>query len=232
MSRRVAATLAAICLSLVAAPVDGHFPWLVVEPGGRVLYFFGENLAERTYKLPPGIAKANVRTIGENGKTKKIAFREVTTDDFVGLASIDSIEKDRVVLSEATYGLYHGSCLKYYARHQAGKLPTGRRGLGSSELHLPLDVELVDNGSGIDVYVVWKGKPLAGADVHLFCEEGHEEGTAATDKQGKVSFDSNQVEDGLNGIMVGHTVKGEAGEFDGERFESTSHYLTATFLAP
>ncbi|MEZ6079360.1 MAG: hypothetical protein R3C56_27940 [Pirellulaceae bacterium] len=68
--------------------------------------------------------------------------------------------------------------------------------------------------------MLWDGKPLADADVQLFCAEGHEEGSAKTDANGKVSFDDKQVEAGLNGIVVDHTVKTQSGTLDGQTYDS------------
>lgn len=51
-----------------------------------------------------------------------------------------------------------------------------------------MTARLVDPDGGVDVYVPWQGKPLSGARVSLYCDEGHKEGEAETDEQGKVSF--------------------------------------------
>ena len=81
----------------------------------------------------------------------------------------------------------------------------------------------MDTDGGVDVYVLWKGKPLVNADVTLFCDDGHEEGAATTDKSGKVSSNDKEVEDGLNGILVGHSLVKDSGELKGEEYTSSSH---------
>jgi hypothetical protein len=68
-------------------------------------------------------------------------------------------------------------------------------------------------------------------EVKLYCAEGHEEGSAKTDGEGKVSFTNKQVEDGLNGIMLGTRVE-ESGELDGKPYTKAAHYLTTTFFRP
>jgi hypothetical protein len=68
--------------------------------------------------------------------------------------------------------------------------------------------------------------------VTLYCAEGHDEGEAETDAERKVSFIDKQVEDGINGILVGHTVKDKAGEVSGQTYKSAAHYLTVTFSDP
>ncbi len=81
MYRRFATAFVVIGLALVVTPVHAHFPWLVVNADGRVLYFFGENIAERTYKLPPTVAKAKVLSVREDGEVKKIELKETKTED-------------------------------------------------------------------------------------------------------------------------------------------------------
>ena len=97
---------------------------------------------------------------------------------------------------------------------------------------MDLQTHAVDTGSGVDVYVLWKGKPLADAEVRLFCAEGHEEGNAETDASGKVSFSDEQVEEGTNAILVGHTITDETGKVGSQEYKSAMHYLTATFVDP
>jgi hypothetical protein len=70
-------------------------------------------------------------------------------------------------------------------------------------------------------------------EVQLFDSKGKARGTARTDKDGKASFTSEQLAPGLNGVMLGHTVKGEKGDFNGKPYDSAAHYLTVTFnVAP
>jgi hypothetical protein len=73
---------------------------------------------------------------------------------------------------------------------------------------------------------------LTGAEVPLFCDEGHETGVAKTGQVGNVSFDDKQVEDGLDGIMAGHTVKDQKGELDGKAYTAASYYPMVTFIDP
>ena len=231
------ASLALLCLFATSA--FAHFPWLSADTDGKVTYSFGENPAETNYKLPAPIAKAKVICIGEDGKLSQVELKKVETDEFVGMSSVGAV-RAKMLMSKVTYGMHAGSRLDYYSFHQTGALPKNRKmyeqlekGNSSKQALMPeLQVQLVDTEKGVDAYVVWKGKPLAGADVTLFCEEGHEEGAATTDEQGKVSFSDKEVEDGLNGIMVGHQVKDDQGEFEGKPYSSSSHYLTMTFRDP
>lgn len=211
---------------------EAHFPWIAINDKGKAIYFFGETPADRTYKLPPAIAKASVGFINKEREQKTVELKSIETEDFVGLRSAKSVRPDATLTSQITYGVYHGSRLDYYSQHCGGKLPDHRDNDTSLSKQLDLHAEFVDTDKGVDVFVLWQGKPLADAEVHLFCAEGHEEGLAKTDRHGKVSFDDKQVEDGLNGIMVGFTAQGESGKVGDQEYASVSHYLTATFLDP
>ncbi|MEM8669115.1 MAG: hypothetical protein AAGG48_16450 [Planctomycetota bacterium] len=209
---------------------NAHFPWLALEDG-KAVYFFGENPAERTYKLPPSIAKAEVRALAKKGKAQKLELSTVETDDFIGMTSNGSVDANTALVSKVTYGMFQGMALKYYTQCQGGKLPTKREAYKRVGKQLDLYAQAVDTDSGVDVYVMFKGKPLPNAEVQLFCEDGHEEGNATTDENGKVSFNDKEVEDGLNGIMVGHRTD-EAGKFGDQAYEKSAHYLTMTFSDP
>ena len=232
MKRFSICCVAILGLMFLARPAAAHFPWVTISDVGKVIYFFGENPADRTYKLPESIAKAKVGVVNARGKVKNVELKSVESDALVGLTSADSVRPRVTLASQITYGIFRGSRLDYYTMHQGGKLPKTLDANESKTSPLDLHARLVDTDSGVDVYVIWKGKPLANVEVHLYCDEGHEEGNAKTDEGGRVSFSDKQVEDGLNGIMVGHTAKGEAGEFHGQTYESASHYLTVTFNDP
>lgn len=220
-------------LAFVTQPAFGHFPWLAVDADGKAAFFFGETPAERNYKLPVPIAKAKVMTINKEGKVFELGLNKVETDDFIGMSSEKSVKDAKALVAKVTYGMYAGSRLNYYAIHQAGPLPKDRKVYEhKSDAKLDLHTQLVDTDGGVDVFVLWKGKPLANADVTLFCEDGHEEGAATTDESGKVSFNDKEVEDGLNGIMVGHKLEKDNGKWNGEEYTSSSHYLTVTFHDP
>lgn len=223
-------TLATLLLAAGSRPAAAHFPWLVVEDG-KAIYFFGENPADRTYHLPETLAKAKIICQPASGEAKPVACEKVESDDLVGLVSSQAVAANSKLCSQATYGIYRGSRLNYYTIHQAGPLPKSRSTKATKGAH-DLAVEAIDTDSGVDVYVTWKGKPLEGVKVQLFCDKGHEEGDGKTDDSGKVSFNDKQVEDGLNGIMLGHTVKNEAGEFNGKAYKGVAHYLTYTFTDP
>ena len=85
---------------------------------------------------------------------------------------------------------------------------------------------------GVDIYVLWQGKPLKDADVSLYGDEGSQEGAGVTGQDGKVSFTDEEVGKGINGIMVGLTLTEDSGSVGDQAYDSSMHYLTATFVDP
>ncbi len=232
MKRNIALTLTVFAILAVARPAAAHFPWIIISDDGKAAYFFGENPSDRTYHLPPPIAKAEVHAVSADGDATPVKLSAVETDALVGMTSAQPVAKDALLTSKVTYGVYQGSRLDYYTMHYAGKLPTKLADNKSAKAPLDLHAKLVDTDAGVDVFVFWQGKPLADAKVTLYCEEGHEEGEAKTDAEGKVSFTDKQVEEGINGLLIGHTVKDQAGDVNGKAYTSAAHYLTVTFKDP
>lgn len=223
--------IASLALALfIGSVAQAHFPWLTVDKDGNAAFFFGESIADTTYKLPPGIAKAEL-WMHMDGKSSKVETKAVETDDFVGKHSAGTVPAGACLTSECIFGVYHGAKLQYYTQHLGGKMPTSFKQCKPFK-DLALQAHAVDTDGGVEVYVLWKGKPLADAKVVLYCDSGHEEGEAKTDAEGKVSFNDKQVEDGINGIMVGHTITGETGKVGDQEYKAAMHYLTATFYDP
>ncbi|WP_254508787.1 hypothetical protein [Anatilimnocola floriformis] len=229
MNRRLLCIAALLGVFLATRAADAHFPWLVVDDAGKANFYFGETLAERAYKLPASLEAAEVQTIAADNPAKKLALAKVETDDFIGLKSTDAVDRNSTLTSSVTFGIYQGARLNYYTIHQGGKLPTERESL--PKLPLDLQARVVSTDKGADVFVLWQGKPFADQEVQLFDSKGKLKGKVSTNNDGKASFSSEQLSSGLNGLMLGHTVKGEKGDFNGKAYESAAHYLTVTFHA-
>ncbi len=220
-----------ICGSLFLASdtVHAHFPWVTVEEG-KANYFFGETPADRTYSLPPTIGKADI--LMRSGADHSAVDTElIETDDFIGKKSVGEVSEKSDVISQVIFGVYNGSKLKYYSQYLGGVMPSSFSECKPIE-GMDLQAHAVDTDKGVDVYVLWQGKPLTDAKVALFCDEGHQEGDGTTDKNGKVSFTDKEVEDGINGIVVGHKVDEDSGRVGDQEYDSAMHYLTVTFADP
>ena len=219
-----------LMIAVFAGHVHAHFPWLTVSRNGQASYFFGDRLAGLTYKMPAGIVKSKIM-MREGSKSAGVKMKAVEDDQFVGKRAIETIPASADLMSQATFGVYHGAKLKYYTQYLGGEMPTKFADCQPIK-KMDLQAHAVNTDGGVDVYVLWKGKPLEGAEVSLYCDQGHEEGNSKTDADGRVSFNDEEVEDGIIGIAVGHTISDEAGKFGDQEYRSAMHYLTATFYDP
>ncbi|MEX2185788.1 MAG: hypothetical protein WD875_03295 [Pirellulales bacterium] len=229
LARRFASfMLAVLVCSLVAAPASAHFPWLAIDDEGHALYFFGEHVADRTYRMPERIKSAKIFHVDKDGKRSEIEFEGVETDKFIGNRSAAKIAETGSLHSIAEYGIYANTKLTYYTQHLLGKDAASWPNKPAADVALQ-GIAKKDT-DGVSLQVFWQGKPLAGAKVQLFCDEGHEEGSATTNGDGVVQFTAKQVEDGLNGLLVGHVDNDSPGESNGKKYTGESHYLTITCL--
>lgn len=223
--------LSAVCLltTLATSTSYAHFPWLTVNQEGKAALFFGENIADQTYKLPPSVSSAKLYAMS-SGKMTELKTSKIESDSFVGIVSEAKMnDGDQMLLSRMTYGIYHGNRLNYYAMHMLGTLPKTPVAIAHAKEE-GLSAELVQANEGVALTVYWDGKPIEGTQVHLYCDEGHEEGVAETGANGTVIFSNKEVEEGLNGLMFGITRDQEAGTLDGEDYQSAMHYATITFV--
>jgi N-acetylneuraminic acid mutarotase len=229
MKRKFLLSLALTSLSLLGTSSNlyAHFPWLIRTEDGKAALFFGESLTDRTYKLPKSIAEAQIKLVDDEGKPTSLEVVPTESEQFVGLISKSPTPIDQCLTTQVTFGIYQGMKLTYYASN-FGKLAES---LPATSIETDLSVIPTNTATGVDVMVYWKGKPLPNAEVTLFCDEGEEEGKATTDASGKVSFTDEQVEPGLNALMVGYQVEA-AGSFNEKTYTKESHYATVTFNDP
>lgn len=213
-----------------ATQARAHFPWLAVDEEGRAILFFGENPADREYHMPESIAAAKVQHRIDDTLKPLTDLAAVETDGFVGRRSKQKVAAKGQLQSSVVYGNYHGMKLTYSAQSflESNPAPSAAKPTGN----LDLEAVLSEKDGGVAAQIFWRGKPLPEAKVQLFCEEGHEEATATTDPQGRVHFSADEVEEGLNGLLVGRVDKVSSGELNGEAYTGEAHYLTVTFVRP
>ncbi|QDV23725.1 Kelch repeat-containing protein [Aureliella helgolandensis] len=224
--------VAALAFGVLANRSQAHFPWLAQTAEGQPCYFFGEDPSDRTYKLPDSVVNATIQLLQADGEPQTLNFEVVENDDFMGKISAEKLPPNATLVSQVTFGIFRGSRLNYYTLHQSGAIPTSRDAYKTIDSTLKLSCQLVATETGLDVYLLWDGEPLVDANVNLYSEVGNQGPTHKSDAGGKVSYAAQDLEKGLNGIMVGHTIAGEAGKLDDQAYESAMHYLTATFVAP
>ena len=213
----------------IAVRADGHFPWMALDDDGKAIYFFGETLADRAYKMPSAISEAEIKLI-HNKRQDPVEVTRVDTEDLIAIRSNKPIPRGAIVSAECTYGVYHSTLLHYHSQF-VDRLPKDGNVDQQLEKHPQFYAELVRGNGGVEARIVWQEKPLVDATVRLYCADGHEEGSEKTDPDGRVFFTDQQVEDGLNGIVVGFTLENESGKLGEQAYTSESHYLTATFVS-
>ncbi len=213
--------------SMVPNLASAHFPWLMVDDEGKPVLFFGEDLSDRTYHLPKNLVAFPLKQhTNASDEATVLKLNSVESETLVGLVAAEAVKPNGCIFGTETYGNYRGTKLVYFVQHCLGDDPNAWQGPPND---VALQAKLQPQGDVVHVTVLWNQKPLVDAEVKLSCAEGHEEGSAKTDANGSVTFTGEQLEKGLNALMVGFTDKDASGTFDGTAFASTSNYLTATF---
>ncbi len=209
-----------------------HFPWLAIDAEGKVLYYFGETVAQRDYKLPEKIASAEIQAVEMDGSLKPLEMQTIDGHGFIGRQSLATVGQVKRIQSNVTYGIHGGSRLDYYTSHIPGTLPKSFDFYTSQLNDSDFQCFGIDTETGVTIRVLWKGKPQSDTEVKLFCEDGDEEANKKTNDAGEVQFSDGMVEEGLNAVLVGFTHKDEAGKLGDREYKSASHYLTMTFNDP
>jgi hypothetical protein len=150
----------------------------------------------------------------------------VDSISFIGRRSEDGIPGPAALTSQQTYGLYHGSRLTYHAQHVMGLPSEWER---EPLLNVGFQAILRMKGDVLVAHLLFNGKPLNGAKVQAFGEDGHENAAAMTNDRGEVAFSAAQIKPGLNGLLIEYLDKDSQGELQGERYIGDAHYLTVTF---
>jgi hypothetical protein len=217
----------AICVA-VAPPAMAHFPWLAVDEEGHALLFFGENLADRTYHMPEKIKSAKVQLVDKEGKKHDVAVKAVESEKYVGNRSAEKVADAGSLNTVNVYGIYGGTKLTYYTQHILGKDAAKWPAKPAADVDLQGILKQTDEG--VEVTVLWKGKPLADAKVQLTGADGAEKAAETTNPGGMVKIASKDIPAGLNGLLVGFVDKEAPGELDGKKYSGESHYMTITFV--
>lgn len=206
-----------LLLSLMPTVASAHFPWLMVDQDNRAVLFFSEGIHEREYHTPDAVAQAEVSLVTDDQRNV-LQMPAVVEDGFDGRRSQSPTPDGARLVSVIQYGVYHGTLLRYAAKHQ----PLGQE---SADSGLPLDASVTPaEEGGLAVHVAWQKEPLAGVDVSLTDAEGQAH-DAKTDDQGAATFAS--LPAGEVGLIVGHMNEGK-GTHEDTPYTSESYYVTLT----
>ncbi len=217
------ASLTLMALGVMAAPARAHFPWLATDAEGHALLYFGEGPGDRVYHTPDAVAAAKVLVFESDAEGdaegKEIELTAVESDDFVGRKSEAATPAGAALESTISYGIYHGMLLDYYARH----IPSLDADAPKSGLKLTGTPRATD--SGVELTVLWEGKPLADAVVTIIDGEGTPT-EEVSDAAGVAKFEAPAP--GLIGFLIVRTDNDAKGEAGGEKYTSAGAYGTLT----
>lgn len=211
---------------LIPGVADAHFVWLnTTTAAGDKTYaflYFSESADEQDYRLPERVAAADFWQRTPDGQKQPLSTEKLETEERIGLVAPLTRPEQTVLEATCRYGIYHGSLLTYYAKHVPSLSDQTAGLLRSSEL--ALDIVPQVSGEDLQLTVLWKGEPLAGADVVIDAVAG-DLVEAVTDEAGRVVFQPKTG--GLIGVRAGHQTE-DAGELDGTPYKGAAHHATLT----
>ena len=224
------------CLSLVlllaaASTAQAHFVWIQVLPGAAnqpaiAQLAFGETPAPGEAHLINKIEQTKVYPLSGKADPKPLELAVVKQDDVASwqarvpstdLAGLEAV-CDYGVLAKGGAPFW----LNYYAKHlSAGweKQPTTPRGK-----HLALEIVPTTTAAGLELLVLWQGKPLPNAKVTVDKPDNRSTDLTTND-QGVAVFREGVT--GLLAVLASHS-EATAGEHDGKKYGSIKHYSTLT----
>ena len=132
---------------------------------------------------------------------------------------------------EATreYGVYGDFLLTYYAKHIRAKTNDQLAAAGPSP-ELKLDIVPKATDDGLELTVLWDGKPKADVDVNVKVDGENEDVEAQkfkTDADGKVTIQPEGA--GLVAVLANVYDSTKSGELNGKKYTQAAHYATLTF---
>ena len=209
---------------------SAHMVWISSTPdaaGANVRVHFGENVSDCTYKLPEFL-RGITAELDEDGKRSPLAFQELQTEEFLGMAATAPVAGAHAVALHCVYGVYHGTRLEYYAKHYQG---TEAAGFPQSSLEQRLNVspEVMSaagsNVDGLRIVVTFDGQPVPSAKVN--CRNGQgEQSDASTNADGVAEFP--KLSPGPISIWVQHLEPNATGRLGEESYKSVTHIATLT----
>jgi uncharacterized GH25 family protein len=223
------------CLLLLlacAAPARAHFVWLLpADSAARPLsarVIFSDSLEPDRATLLKKLTHLSVYARDAAGKVTELK----TTAAGKALTATVPGTGPRAVLAVCPYGVVARGKAEPFLLHYSAKTFVGPDPadalLTRTWKRAALEVVPVVAGTPA-VRVLWRGKPLAGAEVVLLVPGKDKAVERKTDKSGLVKLEK-PARGGLYGVRAGHIVK-KAGEQAGKKYSSVRYYATLTFPA-
>lgn len=231
-------SLTSLALLAVATPAWAHFVWVEtdvdVDGQPRVVVSFAEGLEGGSANLVDRIAGSEAWLRTPQGEPSRL---ELTTwiDEPAGVGALVApvpAEGSAAVDVACRYGVFErgetSMLLNYYAKHlrlnDAGDLAK----LARAE-RLPLDIVPRAEGKGLQLQVLWQGRPAAGVEV-VVLDPQDESRQFETNDRGTVTF--SPTEAGRYAIRARHVEADRAGELDGKSYSQAWSFCTLTIDLP
>jgi hypothetical protein len=232
--RRFVPLLSAVTLVSLCAPAWAHFIFVGVEKtptGQQAALWFSESASPGEPEIIGKIApKTWVRTAG-NAK-RPLEMKVVQLDD--GGAQVAPLSETGPfsVESIVDYGAYsmgkNTVLLQYYAKSLNVASADELAALARAE-DLTLDIVPRATPAGLELAVLFQGKPAAGANLFITDPQG-ETKQVKLDEQGQTVLASPQG--GRYTFRSGYVEADRTGNRDGKDFTSVRHYCTLTMPLP
>jgi N-acetylneuraminic acid mutarotase/uncharacterized GH25 family protein len=212
---------------------NAHFLWLKSDTADgkpQAVLIFGESAADEAYHLPESLADTELWLRSPGAKRAALKTEKVDNDDRVGLvAPLSDGKLPEVVEAAREYGVYGDFLLTYNAKHIRAKSNDQLAAAGpSSDLKLEVVPKATDDG--LELTVLWDGKPKDGVELSVKTDGENEDVDAVklkTDSDGKVTL--SPVGSGLVAVLANVHDGEKSGELNGKKYTSAAYYATLTF---
>jgi hypothetical protein len=215
---------------------SAHFVWVRAVHSApdacEAQVYFSEEIAAGSADLVDRIAGCTLSRRTADGASEKLSLRKVIHEEEGYLQAQIPAQEPCSLEASCLYGVFSRGdvpfLLHYYAKHlQAGS--TAELSRLARAGGLLLDIVPAWDPRGLQLQVLWQGKPVAGAELHSFDPHGNEE-THTSDHEGRVLLGEDGP--GLYGVRTSYIEKERSGEHDGKPYHEVRHYGTLTLQLP
>ncbi len=217
-------SLGALALILtLSATAAAHFVFIVPESAGKARVVFSDSLQPDENVPITKISATNLQIRNADGRSSPLAWTKGEHAYSVEVLGTGS----RVVYGVTDYGVLQKGkskpyLLQYHPKAIFGAIPKDGGALGKDRA---IEIVPIVSAGKVAFVVHARGKPVAGAEVHVLQKSGEE--TLTTDEQGRTK--AIEVK-GQCGAWVRHT-DAKAGKAGGKTYDEARHYATLVFDA-
>ena len=198
----------------------------------EAVLIFGESAADEAYHLPESLADIEIWCRTPDGERAELKTEKVENDDRVGLVaplaelpSCRQCSRSDARVRRLRRLPAHLLREAHPRRERTTSWPPPVRRPSSSSTSCRKAT-----ADGLELTVLWDGKPKADVDVNVKVDGENEDVEAQkckTDADGKVTLKPEGA--GLVAVLANFYDKTKSGELDGKKYTSVAHYATLTF---